>query len=83
VHEFSGIAIGFAIGAALIGPWVVPAVVLCALVSWGMAALARVKIGGIGGDILGATQQLTEISVLLMSVAAVRGAWGMLAWWRP
>jgi adenosylcobinamide-GDP ribazoletransferase len=83
VHEFSGIVIGFAVGAALIGPWVVPAVVLCALVSWGLAALARAKIGGIGGDILGATQQLTEITVLLMSVAAVRGAWGVLAWWRP
>ena len=83
VHEVGGITIGVAIGALAIGTWVVPAVVLCVLVSWGMSALARIKVGGIGGDVLGAVQQLTELAVLLLGVVVVEGAWGSLPWWRP
>jgi adenosylcobinamide-GDP ribazoletransferase len=83
VHEVGGITIGIAIGALAIGTWVVPAVVLCVLVSWGMSALARIKVGGIGGDVLGAVQQLTELAVLLFGVVVVEGAWGSLPWWRP
>jgi adenosylcobinamide-GDP ribazoletransferase len=82
-HEIGGILIGVTIGAALIGTWVVPAIVLCVLVSWGMTALARIKVGGIGGDVLGAIQQLIELAVLLLGVAVVEGAWGSLPWWRP
>lgn len=83
VHEVGGITIGVAIGALAIGTWVVPAVVFCVLVSWGMSALARIKVGGIGGDVLGAVQQLTELAVLLFGVVVVEGAWGSLPWWRP
>lgn len=83
VHEIGGIAIGATIGALLIGVWVVPAIVLCVLVSLGMTALARSKVGGIGGDVLGAVQQLSELAVLLLGVAVAEGAWGSLPWWRP
>jgi adenosylcobinamide-GDP ribazoletransferase len=40
------------------------AVVLVALVATGVALLAKAKIGGQTGDVLGATQQLCEIALL-------------------
>lgn len=83
VHEIGGIIIGVTIGELLIGSWVVAAVVLCVFVSLGMSALARNKVGGIGGDVLGAVQQLSELAVLLLGVAVTQGAWGSLPWWRP
>ncbi|MGH2826759.1 MAG: adenosylcobinamide-GDP ribazoletransferase [Actinomycetota bacterium] len=83
LHEIGGIVIGVTIGALLIGPWVVAAVVMCALVSLGMTALARKKVGGIGGDVLGAVQQLSDLAVLLLGVAVAQGGWGSLPWWRP
>lgn len=83
VHEIGALVIGVTIGVLLIGLWVVPAVILCAVVSFGMSALARNKVGGIGGDVLGAVQQLSELSILLLGVAVAKGAWGPLVWWRP
>jgi adenosylcobinamide-GDP ribazoletransferase len=82
-HEIGGLIIGVAIGALLIGLWVVPAVLLCGLVSLGMSALARNKVGGIGGDVLGAVQQLSELAVLLLGVAVAKSALDPLVWWRP
>lgn len=82
-HEIGGLVAGVTVGALLIGLWIVPAVVLCALVSLGMTALAHDKVGGIGGDVLGAVQQLSELAVLLLGAAVVKGAWAALAWWRP
>jgi adenosylcobinamide-GDP ribazoletransferase len=54
---------GFAM-AFLGAPGAVP-VALAALCLWGLARLARVRIGGQTGDILGAAQQLAEIALLL------------------
>ena len=82
-HAVGAVVAGVTIAALLIGLWVVPAALLCSLVSWGMASLARTKVGGIGGDVLGATQQLAELAVLLLGVAVLEGSWGTLAWWRP
>ncbi|MEE9428582.1 MAG: adenosylcobinamide-GDP ribazoletransferase [Paracoccaceae bacterium] len=41
-----------------------PGAVIAALLGWGMAKLARAKIGGQTGDVLGASQQVSEIGVL-------------------
>lgn len=79
-HEIAGVAIGLGLGAVLIGGWVVPAALCCVVVSWAMAALARRKVGGIGGDVLGAIQQLSELAVLLLGVAVARGEWQAIAW---
>ena len=47
------------------------ALVLAALITAAVHQIARIKIGGQTGDILGATQQLTEIGVLLAITAAL------------
>lgn len=41
------------------------AIVLVPLVAWGVAVVARSKINGQTGDILGATQQLSEVAALI------------------
>ncbi|PJE31011.1 cobalamin-5'-phosphate synthase [Pseudooceanicola antarcticus] len=69
---------GVALTAALIGAvfaylclgWHGSAAILSvALISLGMARLAQAKIGGQTGDLLGATQQVTEIAVLFVAIA--------------
>ena len=60
------LAISVAATWAAIGfPTMVLCTVLALAVSFALAAVARRKINGITGDILGATQQLVEIAVLL------------------
>lgn len=64
-----GIAATFAFlstGSALFGM-----AALAALVTWGLARLARSRIGGQTGDILGASQQLAEAAALAMAAAAL------------
>ena len=69
---------GVAVAAALIGAFVAyiclgwqgsAAILSVALVSLAMARLAQSKICGQTGDVLGATQQLTEITVLFVALA--------------
>ena len=79
--EGAAVAVAIVIGATLIGVWTIPAVALVAGVSAAMAVLAHCKIGGTNGDVLGATQQLGELAVLLLGVAVVHNGWGDLAWW--
>jgi adenosylcobinamide-GDP ribazoletransferase len=45
--------------------------ILAALAVWGMAALARRRLGGYTGDVLGAVQQATEIATLLALAATL------------
>ncbi len=60
------IAVGFAL---LCGyPWVI---VIAAAFTLGCMAIARAKIGGQTGDILGATQQVTEITSLIAIVVMI------------
>jgi adenosylcobinamide-GDP ribazoletransferase len=69
---------GSLIAAGLLGFWALPSAAVVALVAAGMGLLSLRKIAGITGDVLGATQQLTEIGVLLVCVAAGPG----IPWWR-
>jgi adenosylcobinamide-GDP ribazoletransferase len=57
-------------GLAMAGSWAIPVAIVVGLTAliWGL--IARVKIGGQTGDILGASQQLSEIGVL-MTLAAL------------
>lgn len=80
-HEAVSVFVSLTLSALLVGLWTVPAVVLVVLASAAMAALAQAKIGGTNGDVLGATQQLSELAVLVLGVAVVHEAWGELAWW--
>ena len=64
-HRLRSIAGLLAIGAlALHGAYGLLAGALVVLVLWGIARLARARIGGQTGDVLGAIQQLSEIAVL-------------------
>ncbi|WP_227271634.1 adenosylcobinamide-GDP ribazoletransferase [Roseobacter weihaiensis] len=64
--------LGLAVSGSLIlaGPPALAASVIAGATGLGMGALARHKIGGQTGDVLGATQQLTEISVLCVFLIA-------------
>lgn len=66
-----GIAIGVFVAAALIGIWLLPAAGLAVVVVFVLGRLARSRIGGINGDVLGAVQQLTEIGTLLVVTSVV------------
>jgi adenosylcobinamide-GDP ribazoletransferase len=67
----AGAALGTAIAAAFLRVWVLPAIIVAAAVTLILGALARRKIGGINGDVLGAIQQLAEAGVLLTVVAVL------------
>lgn len=54
--------------AQLVGVWLIA---LAALSAYACARLATAKIGGQTGDILGATQQITEITLLLALTALI------------
>lgn len=66
-----GGGVALVLSVLMVGPvafWAATAVVVVAL---GVGALARAKIGGQTGDILGASQQLTEIAALALLSAQV------------
>lgn len=69
--QTAGLAIAIAALAALLltGCAALPALIWAALVGLALARLAKAKIGGQTGDVLGATQQVTEIAVLFSLVA--------------
>jgi adenosylcobinamide-GDP ribazoletransferase len=48
-----------------------PAAILLALATLAVGAIARARIGGQTGDILGAAQQMGEVAVLLGLVASL------------
>jgi adenosylcobinamide-GDP ribazoletransferase len=73
---------GLAIAAALIGIWSAPAAALAVAGALVVGALARRKLGGISGDVLGAAQQVAEIAVLALASAVATNGWTPLAWWR-
>jgi adenosylcobinamide-GDP ribazoletransferase len=82
-QEALAVVTGVGLCALLIGVWAVPAVVLAVVAAVALTALARRKIGGVNGDVLGATQQLVELGVLVLGVAVLQQGWGRLAWWAP
>ncbi|MGB0798186.1 MAG: adenosylcobinamide-GDP ribazoletransferase [Planktomarina sp.] len=61
-----GMAVGGVV-AIVSGAWA--AILLVPLITWGIAMVAREKINGQTGDILGATQYLAEIAALIAIVA--------------
>ncbi|MEN8840972.1 MAG: adenosylcobinamide-GDP ribazoletransferase [Octadecabacter sp.] len=70
-HQTAYIALAVATVAALILVqfWALWLVITCTFTALACAAIAKSKIGGQTGDILGATQQLTEITALLTLAA--------------
>jgi len=62
-------ALAFVAAIALIGPAAAPALIMAFLAVAGVGLVAKAKIGGQTGDILGASQQLAEIAALAVIVA--------------
>jgi adenosylcobinamide-GDP ribazoletransferase len=77
-----GVAAALAAGLVALGAWVLPAALLVALGAAMVGMLSARRIGGITGDVLGATQQVGEVLVLLLGAAVVAGGWPSPAWWR-
>ena len=67
----AGIAIVGAVG--IIGSMAIGAIVAVGVVAVGCGSIAKAKIGGQTGDILGAVQQMTEIGVMMFLVASLAG----------
>ncbi|MEY2478708.1 MAG: adenosylcobinamide-GDP ribazoletransferase [Actinomycetota bacterium] len=76
----AGAALGAVFGTVLLGVWVLPVLAAIAVVAGAMAAYARRTLGGIAGDLLGATQQLTDLAALVLLVGAVHHG-ASLPWW--
>jgi adenosylcobinamide-GDP ribazoletransferase len=62
---------GGAVGVAATGAWVAPMAAAAGLVTVTLAHTSARKLGGVTGDVAGATQQLVEAAVLLVAAAAV------------
>lgn len=77
--------VAFAFGISIVistglAGWWAPAVLSAAcLAAWLFAVWARRKIGGIVGDVLGASEQCAETTVLVMCSISI--AQGFLPWW--
>ncbi|ABG31442.1 cobalamin 5'-phosphate synthase [Roseobacter denitrificans OCh 114] len=69
-HVFAGLCIAVLLGAVLSGPVVLVALALGAGLVFGAIKLTQHKIGGHTGDVLGATQVITELLVLLTFIVA-------------
>ena len=64
------LALALGIGLLLIGTKAVLVMIAMVLATWGLIRLAYHHVGGQTGDILGATQQVVEILVLVLLVGA-------------
>jgi adenosylcobinamide-GDP ribazoletransferase len=60
--------LGFGVAAVAIGAAALPALIAAVVVALAIGAIAKQKIGGQTGDVLGATQQIIEITVLLLLI---------------
>jgi adenosylcobinamide-GDP ribazoletransferase len=75
-RALAGAAVGLAVALALLGAAAAWAAAATGLAAWLLGRLARRRVGGVTGDVLGAVQQLGEILVLLAAAAAVTaGRW--------
>jgi adenosylcobinamide-GDP ribazoletransferase len=81
-HIALGIAAGAVLGAVALGFLALPAALGVTLVGMLLRVLAKRRIGGLTGDILGAVEQAAEVVVLVTAVAAATNGWAPVAWWR-
>ena len=72
-----GVAFAVAIGAAMVGWWVLPMAVAAAGGALAVSFIARRSFGGVSGDILGAVEQVGECLVLVVATGLTtrHGLW--------
>lgn len=66
---FAGAAAAMAVALACAGPAAIPAMLAALAAGLAVGLVARAKIGGQTGDVLGASQQMAEVAVLAVLVA--------------
>lgn len=64
------------VGLGLMGPPALAFVAVAGAGGWLVRRLALRSIGGVSGDVLGATQQVTETAMLVVGAALVMAGWG-------
>ena len=72
----AALAAALIIGFGLVGPASLALVAAAGLGGWLVRRLALRSIGGVTGDVLGATQQVTEVAILVVATALVMAGWG-------
>lgn len=72
---------GMVAALAFAGAWALPAALLAALSALGVRRWSKGKIGGITGDVLGSSEQIAEVLILVLFSIASSGGWFTL-WWR-
>ena len=72
VRAAVSVVAGVALTTLVVGRWALPLAAAALLAVLATGTLARRKIGGISGDVLGATEQVAEILCLLVLTAQVR-----------
>ena len=71
---------GLAVTVLAAGWWVGPLAAAALVAALGVGLLARAKIGGISGDVLGATEQVAEcLAMIVCAALAMRHG----VWWAP
>jgi len=73
----TGLVIAAVIAAALMGFWSIPAIAVALVAAAVVGLLAMQKLGGFNGDVLGAIEQLAELGILCLAVAAR----AHIPWW--
>jgi len=76
-----GILVAFGIGLLILGWWTAGFVALAAIGAVTMRRLARDRIGGFTGDVLGAVEQIDEVILLLMGAALASTGVVTGVWW--
>lgn len=72
-----------AIGMALLGWWVAAFALVAIAGALLVGLLARRRISGYTGDVLGAVEQVIEVSLLLFGAGLARAGLVSQAWWSP
>jgi len=75
-----GIVGATAIGVTVLGLWGIVFGIVAGVVTVAMGRMARQRVGGYTGDILGATEQIVEVSLLLLAAGLVAGN-QLQTWW--
>jgi adenosylcobinamide-GDP ribazoletransferase len=72
----AALAAALLVGFGLVGPEFVGLVAAGSVGAWLVRRLAMRSIGGVTGDVLGATQQVAEVAILVIATALLAAGWG-------
>ena len=75
------LAAGLGIGAVASGIWVIASLALALAAAWVIGRIARKKLGGSSGDVLGTIEQAAEAAILVLGAAIAQESWVRPAWW--